>query len=248
MGVIKGINCHFSLAYSPIDMITKERVYGDCLEDIGIVIPNGGFVVVDRTVFPKVGDLVICSQYAGAVMGEMLKLVLEIGEDIVVGTRYKDKSRDFTFKAGEIRGVARYVMDDKGTILWECKRLKGKVSKYFMKHFLKTSKNEIVLRGWECNNDGLNNSTEVKLKHEPLKKCPHCGGIAKIEYKQEFGTLRSGFFVECKKCGCSSAPKYEGETLALQRKKPKYGYVSFPDALNYVVDKWNTRYEVTANA
>lgn len=245
---IKGMNCYFSLACSPIDMITKERVFGDCLEDIGIVIPNGGFVVVDRTVFPKVGDLVICSQYAGAVMGEMLKMVFEIGEDVIVGTRYKDKTRDFTFKAGEIRGVARCVMDNKGNILWECKRLKGEMPNYFTKHFLKTSKREIVLKGWESDENGLNNSTELKLRHEPLKKCPHCGGIAKIEYEQEWGGLHSGFIAKCKKCGCSSAPQYEGETLSLQRGKPTYGYFSFADALNYVVDKWNTRYEVTADA
>lgn len=248
MPVVEGINCYFSQAYSPLCIATERRITGDCLEDIGIVIPNGGIVAIDATIFPKVGDLVVCCEHKGAQMNELLKLVLDIGEDIIVGTRYKDKSRDFTFKAGEIRGVARYVMDDKHNIIWECERLKGKVPKHYANCTFSTRKNEIFLKGWECCSDRLESPIELKLKHEPLQRCPHCNSIAKIKYENEYGSMRTGFKVECKKCGCSSAPKYEGEKLSLQRKKPKYEYVSFSDALNYVVDKWNTRYEVTANA
>ena len=37
-----------------------ERVYGDCLEKIGLRFTDGkGYAVVDSTVTPRVGDIVI---------------------------------------------------------------------------------------------------------------------------------------------------------------------------------------------
>lgn len=252
---IKGIDCYFCQASHYERRITEDRIHGDCLEDIGVVIPNGGIAVVDRTIFPRVGDLVICCQKIGC-LDEYIKQVFSFGKEIIVGTRYKDKTRDFTFKAEEIRGVVRYVMDDKRNIIWECERLKGKkpninepIRNIYESDNFTTKGNTARLKVWQDDFNGtIDVKTNLKIKHKPLKRCPYCGGVAKIEYKKPRDSVQKGFAIECKKCGCSSAPVYEGETLSLQRGKPRYGYFSFADALNSVVDKWNTRYEVNANA
>lgn len=252
---IKGIDCYFCQASHHSQMITEDRVYGDCLEDIGIIIPNGGIAVVDRTIFPRVGDLVICCQKVG-VLNEYLKQVFSFDKEIIVGTRYKDKTRDFTFKAAEIRGVVRYVMDNNRNVIWECERLKAQKENNIDFAPVLSVSHDFTRRGntihLEEKNVFTNGTTSVKvaekIKHKPLKRCPHCGGVAEIEFVNKFGGICSGFIAKCKKCGCSSAPIYEGETLSLQRGKPTYGYFSFADALNYVVDKWNTRYEVNGNA
>ena len=88
-------------------MTTKriEKVYGDCLEAVGLVIPDGGIAIVDTTIFPEIGDLVHCKKVRGA-LSSYIKQVKSIdGSIITVGTAYLDKSRDFQFIAEEVIGV-----------------------------------------------------------------------------------------------------------------------------------------------
>lgn len=244
---IKGIDCHFCQASRYDRMITEEQICGDCLEDIGVVIPKGGIAVVDRTIFPRVGDLVICCRKVGS-LNEYLKQVFSFDTQIIVGTRYTDKTRDFTFKAVEIRGVVRYIMDENRKIIWESDRLKeqgennrGVISKSYD---FTTSGNAIRLKEIKYFDGGtVSEKTALKVKHRPLERCPHCGGITQIEFANEFGSARCGFVAKCKRCESKSGVIYEGETLLLQKGVPQYGYVSFEAALNRVIDKWNARYK-----
>lgn len=80
-------------------------IKGECLQAVGINKDGDGFAVVDTAADFKIGDVVVCSKYAGMVSG-YIKQVKEInGYDVVVGTAYLDPSRDFNFVAAEIRGV-----------------------------------------------------------------------------------------------------------------------------------------------
>lgn len=89
---------------------TIECLYGDCLEGAGLFIPNEGIAVVDHTIKPRVGDLVICQKHRDA-MNAFCKQVKSIGDVVTVGTCYLDKSKDFTFDAEVISGVVVQVFD-----------------------------------------------------------------------------------------------------------------------------------------
>lgn len=84
-------------------------IYGDCLEKAGICMPKGAIALVDRNAEIEVGDLVICSRVVGQILG-FIKQVKEINDDsIIVGTAYRDPSKDFSFEAAEIMGVVKEV-------------------------------------------------------------------------------------------------------------------------------------------
>lgn len=89
---------------------TLKSIYGDCLEGAGIIIPHRGMAVVDHTIRPEVGDIVICRKHRAA-NSAYCKQVKSIGETVVVGTCYLDKSKDFTFEAEAICGVVVQVFD-----------------------------------------------------------------------------------------------------------------------------------------
>ena len=97
--------------------ITKTR--GDCLEGIGI--PDGGSAIVDHASDIQVGDVVHCTKMPGA-LNSYIKVVEETGDDVLVGTRYLDSSRDFQFVAGEIYGVVIAFLDNDGNIVWTAER------------------------------------------------------------------------------------------------------------------------------
>lgn len=82
---------------------------GDCLEKAGLVIPHDGYAIIDRSIPPRVGDLVHCND-AFATINGYIKQVKEFqGDTVIVGTAYEDESKDFTFEAAEIYGVVTEV-------------------------------------------------------------------------------------------------------------------------------------------
>lgn len=86
-------------------------IYGDCLEGVGLIMPNRGKAIIDCSITPRVGDLVHCDKNIDTICG-YIKQVKEInGDTIIVGTKYLDESRDYTFKAGFIYGVVTEVFD-----------------------------------------------------------------------------------------------------------------------------------------
>ena len=85
------------------------KIHGDCLEGLGIHIPQGAFVIVDSNTAPEVGDLVHCNKITGEV-GSYIKQVKEVKDNsVIVGTAYLDGGRDFTFEAAEIMGVVKEI-------------------------------------------------------------------------------------------------------------------------------------------
>lgn len=85
-------------------------IYGECLEGLGLCIPRRALAVVDATIRPNVGDLVACRKYPDA-LSCYCKQVKSLGETVVVGTCYSDKTKDFTFEAAVIDGVVTMVFD-----------------------------------------------------------------------------------------------------------------------------------------
>lgn len=248
---IQGIDCCFSRSVDETRRITEKRIVGDCLEGIGIVIPHGGIAIVDDREFPKVGDLVICCKTDGA-LTEYIKQVIRIDNEVIVGTRYKDKSRDFTFKAEFISGVVIKVLDNDRNILWKRESSGQKKAKPTPKILpmsfdeFSAEENTIHLKVWEDDfNGNIDVKTDLKIEHRPLKKCPFCGSVANIRFRKVHRDLLRGFFISCENCGCKTTELYEGYSPSFEGNAAKYW--SFTDVLNCVVDKWNTRYEVTAN-
>ena len=96
--------------------LCERKFRGDCLEKIGV--PDRGTAVIDRALPPRVGDLIHCTRTAGT-LDSYLKEVVEIGEDIVVRTRYLDETRDFSFVAAELLGTVVAIKDTAGNILKE---------------------------------------------------------------------------------------------------------------------------------
>ncbi|MBQ8399074.1 MAG: hypothetical protein IJX08_03810 [Clostridia bacterium] len=94
----------------PAKRFSLEVICGDCLEGAGLHIPHGGYAVIDKGTDLRVGDIVHCGRLSGATPG-CIKQVQAISKDgtVTVGTAYLDKSRDFSFDAGEIYGVVKEV-------------------------------------------------------------------------------------------------------------------------------------------
>ena len=98
------------------------RTYGDCLEARGI--PNPAYVVVDRTLIPKISDLVHCTRFPRTI-NSYIKEVREVGDDIIVGTRYLDSNRDYTFAAAELLGTVIVAKDSEGNVVYRRKKRGG---------------------------------------------------------------------------------------------------------------------------
>ena len=96
-------------------MLNEKRrllsIAGDCLERAGLKIPRGAMAIIDCSISPKVGDLVHCDNRLGTIHG-FIKQVKEFREGAaIVGTRYEDESRDYTFEASVIYGVVTEAFD-----------------------------------------------------------------------------------------------------------------------------------------
>ncbi len=86
-----------------------KHLYGNCLERVGVKIPNRGHAVVDQFTDLRVGDIVICTKISGQIP-PMCKQVKAIdGETVVVGTAYLDRTKDYEFEAEEILGVVKEI-------------------------------------------------------------------------------------------------------------------------------------------
>lgn len=96
-----------------------NRLYGDCLEAEGVIIPNGGYGVCMSGIPLKVGDLVICGKITGDCRPCCKRVIKIDGDGVIVGTAYKDESRDVVFKAAEIYSVVLGIYDCKtGAPIW----------------------------------------------------------------------------------------------------------------------------------
>lgn len=107
---------YFCRAKPGRNSIKEERIIGNCLEAIGI--PNGGIAVIDANEDPRIGDVIWCNNRIITVRG-FLKQVVELGDTIIVSTRYKDKTKDYTFEVSEVYGVVLKVMDYDRNVVWE---------------------------------------------------------------------------------------------------------------------------------
>ena len=91
------------------------RFYGDCLEALGI--PDGGTLTYDRDLTPRVLDLVVCEDPQSSLQ-PYFKQLLRTGEDKIVTTCYKDRSRNFAMRTPSITGVVTEVRDGEGRIVY----------------------------------------------------------------------------------------------------------------------------------
>lgn len=91
-------------------------ISGICLEEVGI--PDKGRAVINRTIKPKVGDLVHCNTEFCTINGYIKEVKSFDGEQMVVGTRYKDHSKNFDFYCFEFYGVVEMVFDVMGNIVY----------------------------------------------------------------------------------------------------------------------------------
>lgn len=97
------------------------QIAGRCLEGIGVVNPR--YAIIDTEITPLVGDLVHCRRYIGTLdsyIKQIYDYVLST-QEFLVGTRYKDSTKDFSFVAEEINGVVLEIYDMRGRIIYERK-------------------------------------------------------------------------------------------------------------------------------
>ena len=95
--------------------IRETRFYGDCLEALGI--PDGGTVLYDRDLKPRVLDLVVCEDPRSSLQ-TYLKRLLRTGKDNIVTTCYKDRSKNFAMRTPSITGVVVEIRDREGRLAW----------------------------------------------------------------------------------------------------------------------------------
>ena len=93
----------------------SHKYHGECLEGMGL--PCTGVFTEDKYCIPQVGDIVHCTRTEGAVVS-YIKKVISVGEDIVVGTQYKESDRDFSFVAAELLGVVIEVRNCDNHLVW----------------------------------------------------------------------------------------------------------------------------------
>lgn len=96
------------------------QVRGDCLEGIGVWAPRT--MIRDTSLEVRVGDLVHCSRNTNF-LDTYVKQVLSIDPEggMVVGTRYVDPTRDFTFVPEKVYGVVTEIYNGDGNLVYERK-------------------------------------------------------------------------------------------------------------------------------
>lgn len=95
------------------------KVYGDCLEGIGISAPR--MAIRDKSLPVKVGDIVHCDRDINIVESyiKRVKSYDPKTNKFTVGTCYVDSSRDFTFVPDVIHGVITEIYDGDGFLVYE---------------------------------------------------------------------------------------------------------------------------------
>ena len=94
-----------------------KLIGGDCLEEAGV--PDRGRALINCQIEPKVGDLIWCDNYMGTIHGYIKQVKSINGDEMIVQTRYKDKSKDFEFYASAVYGVVEMVFDVMGDLRYK---------------------------------------------------------------------------------------------------------------------------------
>lgn len=107
---------HWCLQDKPKKQYQLKSTSGICLEEMGV--PSSGMAVINRTIKPKVGDLVWCNNKFCCIGGYLKQVQSFDGEKMVVTTRYKDHSKNFTFHVFEFYGVVEMVFNTMGDLCY----------------------------------------------------------------------------------------------------------------------------------
>lgn len=102
-------------------MKIKEIIsVGNGLELVGI--PDKSIMFVEETLIPKVGDLVVCRRMSGSLNRYVLQVLKKGRGRIVVGSRYKEQFKNFTFEPAEICAVVIQAIDVNQNIVYTLRR------------------------------------------------------------------------------------------------------------------------------
>lgn len=106
------------------DKTTKlESVYGNHLKALNIDLIHGGWVVINRILATREGDLVQCTRMPGT-LPYIMKVQKIYDETVVVDSCYGNSQLDFSFEAAEIYGVVTHIFDKQsGTELYRRPKL-----------------------------------------------------------------------------------------------------------------------------
>lgn len=112
---MKPCKVHWCFAKKPHHQYELRPIGGDCLEEVGVP-SRGARAVINCTIKPKVGDLVWCDTPFGTIHGYIKQVKSFDGDEMIVGTRYKDHSKNFSFYCFAFYGVVEMVFDVSGDL------------------------------------------------------------------------------------------------------------------------------------
>ena len=116
MDELEPCKVHWCLAKKPGREYELMSTKGICLEEVGI--PSVGHVVVNRTIKPRVGDIVWCNDWRCCISGYLKQVKSFDGNAMIVTTRYKDRAKDFSFYVCEFYGVVELAFDQIGRLCY----------------------------------------------------------------------------------------------------------------------------------
>lgn len=108
---------HWCFAKKPKHEYQIKSTSGNCLEEVGV--PGRGQAVINRTIKPKVGDLVWCNNELCTIGGFLKQVKSFDGEEMIVQTRYKDHSKNYSFYCFEFYGVVELLFDNFGDLCYK---------------------------------------------------------------------------------------------------------------------------------
>ena len=105
--------------FKPSELDNKSTklasVYGNCLKALNIDLIHGGWVVINRTLTIREGDLVQCTRMPGT-LPYIMKVQKIDDETIIVDSCHGNCQLDFNFGAAEIYGVVTHIFDKQSGI------------------------------------------------------------------------------------------------------------------------------------
>jgi hypothetical protein len=118
MDEIKWEKCKviWCFAKRPKHNFVLKSTEGICLEEVGV--PGKGTALINRTITPKIGDLVWCNNYMCTINGFIKQVKSIDGDEMIVTTRYKDHSKNFQFYCCECYGVVEMVFNSTGDLCY----------------------------------------------------------------------------------------------------------------------------------
>jgi hypothetical protein len=113
--------------FKPSELDSKstklESIYGNCLKALNIELSHGGWVVTNRTLAIREGDLVQCTRMPST-LPYIMKVQKIDDETVIVDSCYGNSQLDFNFEAAEIYGVVTHIFDKQsGTELYRRPKL-----------------------------------------------------------------------------------------------------------------------------